>query len=104
MLCIVTLGTPILSVKKMVKVVHWDVIEVVLKFGLKQLSTSWLSTMVKVTVRGFGIHRYICTIIVRSSSCFRHHGVPPTYVRTLEIGKCQHNLHFHHGYQTLTNQ
>jgi hypothetical protein len=45
--------------KKMVQVVHWDVIEVVLKSGLKQLSASWLSNMVKVTVRGFGIHRYI---------------------------------------------
>ena len=99
-----TLGTPILLVKKLVKVVHWDVIEVVLKFGLKQLSASWLSTMVKVTVRWFGIHRYICTIIVCSITSFRHDVVPPTYVRTLEIGKCQHNLHFHHGYQTLTNQ
>ena len=98
------LGTPIPLVKKVVKVVHWDVVEVVLKFGLKQLSASWLSTMVKVTVRGFGIHRYICTIIVRNIASFRHYIVPPTYVGTLEIGKCQHNLRFHHGYHTLTNQ
>ena len=98
------LGTPIPLVKKVVKVVHWDVVEVVLKFGLKQLITSWLSTMVKLTVRGFGIHRYVCTIIVCNSASFRHDVVPPTYVRTLEIRTCQHNLHFYHAYHTLTNQ
>jgi hypothetical protein len=100
----VALGTLIPLVKKVVKVVHWDVVEVVLKFGVKQLSTSWLATMVKLTVRGFGIHRYVCMIIVRNSASFRHDVVPPTYVCTLEIGKYQHNLHFHHCYHTLTNQ
>jgi hypothetical protein len=50
MLCIAALGTPIPLVKKVVKVVHWDVVEVVLKFGLKQSSASWSTSMVKVVV------------------------------------------------------